>query len=126
MPTGRVDGFGTINTASTSMSVNVTSPTPTGFAVASVDTSSLSLTASYTMPTPTLPDLSVYKPPDKWKLNPFTNKMDYYQEGVKDNKGGIHLRHMSETDADNDTLFYSTDANKVTYKDNNGTVHYLW
>ena len=40
--------------------------------------------------------------------------------------GGIVPKHMTDAAADNDTIYYSTTAGKLVYKDSGGTVNPLY
>ena len=43
-----------------------------------------------------------------------------------DAKGGINPASMADSSANNNSIYYSTDAGKLVYKDSSGTVNNLY
>ena len=80
------------------------------------------------MPFPTFPNLitqfrsagieSAYR----W----FSTDLPNYIKGIINEDGSVKPAHLSDTEAKNDSIYYSTTTNLLSFKDPSGAVHNLY
>lgn len=52
--------------------------------------------------------------------------IDAINQRAANDLGGYHPVTMADTDAAKNTIYYSSDGNKLSYKDAGGTIHDLY
>jgi len=58
----------------------------------------------------------------RWFSQDFPN----YMRGLFNTDNSLKPAHLADTEAGNDSVYYSTTANTLAYKDSSGTVHSLY